>query len=366
MDPDDLPTRLPWQKRPGDWVGKLRQRMERGEAPGQPGRHFVPVGVVTDSAAALPVDWVQAHSRYLRVVPMPVMIDTQIFSEGTDDVPTELALGLAMGQSVRTSRPAPGQMLRAYQELAGAGCKHIISIHLSGALSGTVEAARLGARQSPVPVTVVDSLTVALAEGFAVMDVLEAANAGASVEELALVAGRASENHVYFAVPSLEQLRRGGRIGAVASMLGTLLNVKPILSVCDGHIVATEKIRSHARTLARLVAIAREEAAVRGPEARLAVHYFGNEAAAREIVDELSGVSSTEVLSVPVPAVLGAHTGAGVLAVAISGGTAPPPPAASKPEPKTRPAPARRESKAKRGDTPAAGAPPEVQVGETE
>ena len=340
MNADQLPTRAPWPIRPGAWVGKLRQRMERG-APTE-AELPIPIGVVTDSAAALPEAWVKDHATYLRVVPMPVMIDAQIFSEGTDDVPTELALGLAMGKSVRTSRPAPGQMVRAYEELAAAGCTQIISIHLSSALSGTVDAARLGAQQSPVPVTVIDSLTVALAEGFSVMDVLEAATAGASIEELTQIAERAAENHVYFAVPSLEQLRKGGRISAVASMLGTLLNVKPILSVCDGHIVATEKIRSHARTLARLVAIAREEAEARGPQARLAVHYFGNESAAEEIVHELAGVSSTEVLMVPVPAVLGAHTGAGVLAVAISGGTPPPPPAPPKP------VPPRREPRAKR------------------
>lgn len=357
MNADQLPTRAPWPIRPGAWVGKLRQRIERTSP--TDAEALAPIGVVTDSAAALPETWVRNHTQYLRVVPMPVMIDAQIFSEGTDDVPTELALGLAMGKSVRTSRPAPGQMLRAYEELAAAGCTQIISIHLSSALSGTVDAARLGAQQSPVPVTVIDSLTVALAEGFTVMDVVEKAATGASIEELTAIAERAAENHVYFAVPSLEQLRKGGRISAVASMLGTLLNVKPILSVCDGHIVATEKIRSHARTLARLVAIAREEAETRGPEARLAVHYFGNESAAEEIVHELAGDSSTEVLLVPVPAVLGAHTGAGVLAVAIAGGTPPPPPAPPKPAPKpsvkqeskTKPAPARREPRVKREAT---------------
>ncbi|MBP2386067.1 DegV family protein [Paeniglutamicibacter kerguelensis] len=339
MDPDQLPVRPPWQTRTGGWVDKLRQRMDRPEHGGPGGRGFIPVGVVTDSAAALPADWAKAHGRYLRVVPMPVMIDHQIYSEGTDDVPHELALGLAMGKSVRTSRPAPGQMLRAYQELAAAGVKRIISIHLSGSLSGTVEAARLAAPQSPVPVTVVDSLTVALAEGFAVMDVVEAAGAGAGLEELVDMAGRAAENHVFFAVPSLEQLRRGGRIGTMASVLGTLLNVKPILSVCDGHVIAHEKVRTQSRTLARLVAIAREEAAARGPEVRLAVHYFGNDAAAEEIVQELAGASRFEVLAVPVPAVLGAHTGAGVLAVAIGGGTAPRPPGpdAAKPRREQRP-----------------------------
>ena len=337
--PDQQPPR---PSGPGGWMGRLRGRKLRTGVPAA-GRARnagpVPVGVVTDSAAALPEDWAGRHALYLRVVPMPVMVDDQIFSEGTDDVPTELALGLAMGKAVRTSRPAPGQMLRAYQDLAAAGVQEIISIHLSGALSGTVEAARLAAESSPVPVSVVDSLTVALAQGFAVMDVVELAAAGAPMDQLRAVAEKAHENHVYFAVPSLEQLRRGGRIGALASVLGTLLNVKPILSVCDGHIIAHEKVRTHSRTLARLVAtcaLGREES--RG-EVRLAVHYFGNQEAAEEIVQELAGASEFEVLAIPVPAVLGAHTGAGVLAVAIAGGKEPAAPGPVRPDPKQRPDP---------------------------
>jgi hypothetical protein len=141
-------------------------------------------------------------------------------------------------------------------------------------------------------------------------------------------------------------------------VLGTLLNVKPILSVRDGQIVAHEKVRTHSRTLARLVAIARDEAAARGPEARLAVHYFGNQDAAEEIVQELAGASLLEVLAVPVPAVLGAHTGAGVMAVAISGGIAPPVPgpvrqeARPRHEPKPKPEPkAKPRSDAQRRDS---------------
>ncbi len=368
---DSQPARTPpGHASPGGFIGWLRGRLPRtGAEPAAGGSHHknVPVGVVTDSAAALPGPWAESHGRYLRVVPMPVMVDDQIFSEGTDDVQTELALGFATGKAVRTSRPAPGQLLRAYQELAEAGVKEIISIHLSGSLSGTVDAARLAAESAPVPVTVIDSLTVALAEGFAVMDVVELAGAGAPMAQLREVAAKAAQNHVYFAVPSLEQLRRGGRIGALASMLGTLLNVKPILSMCDGHIIAHEKVRTHSRTLARLVAIARQEAAERGPEVRLAVHYFGNQEAAEEIVQELAGASAFEVLAVPVPAVLGAHTGVGVLAVAIAGGIEPVAPGPLRPEPKPKPEPKPRPApRPKAGPNPASGSKGEPKPGNVE
>lgn len=276
------------------------------------------IGIVTDSAAALPDDWVSAHARVLRSVPMPVMIDGDIYVEGTDDVETELALGLAMGKTVQTSRPAPGQLLRAYRELAAAGMTHIVSLHLSARLSGTVDAARLAAEQSPVPVTVIDSRTVALAQGFAVMKMVAAAEAGAELETITALARAAADNVVFFAVPSLEQLRRGGRIGTAAGMIGTLLAVKPILTMSDGQIIVHEKVRTHPRAVARLVALAREEASRRGDGASMAVHYFGNQDQALELVAELGGASADAVFAQPVPAVLAAHTGAGVLAVAIT------------------------------------------------
>lgn len=337
MEASESHIRPPRATGPGGWIERLRPRRSRGTTESSTERKtVVPVGIVTDSAAALPDAWMAKHQRFVRMVPMPVMVNDQIFSEGSDDVPTELALGLAMGQAVRTSRPAPGTLLRAYRELAEAGVSEIISIHLSSKLSGTVEAARLAAASAPVPVRVVDSLTVALAQGFAVMATAERAAAGASADELEALAQSAADNHVYFAVPSLEQLRKGGRIGTVASMLGTLLNVKPILSMRDGQIIAYEKVRTQSRTVARLVAIARAEAQARGPAVQMAVHYFGNLEAAEEIVQELAGASQFEVLAVPVPAVLGAHTGVGVLAVAIAGGQAPPVPKPVRAEPKTR------------------------------
>ena len=228
-----------------------------------------------------------------------------------------------MGQTVQTSRPAPGQLLRAYTELAAAGVENIVSIHLSARLSGTVDAARLAAEQSPVPVTVIDSRTVALAQGFAVMKMVAAAQAGAGLTEITALARAAEDNAIFFAVPSLDQLRRGGRIGAAAGMLGTLLAVKPILTMSGGQVIVQEKVRTHPRALARLVALAREEAVARGPGASLAVHYFGNQDQALEIVAELGGASADAVFAQPVPAVLAAHTGAGVLAVAITSGPEP-------------------------------------------
>jgi DegV family protein with EDD domain len=248
---------------------------------------------------------------------MPVMIDGQIYTEGLDDVQQELALALAMGKTVQTSRPAPGVFARVYRELAEAGYQDVVSIHLSEKLSGTLDAARLAAQGAPIPVVVVDSATVGLAQGFAVMDAAEALSAGAPAQAAADLARRAGRNTLHFTVPSLEQLRKGGRIGAASGLIGTLLAVKPILAVDGGQVVVREKVRTLPRALVRLVSHARETSAG-GPGARIAVHYFGNEDQARELVPELEGSAVGEVLLQPLPAVLAAHSGAGVIGVVVA------------------------------------------------
>lgn len=106
MDASESHIRPPRATGPGGWMERLRPRRSRGTTESSTERKtVVPVGIVTDSAAALPDAWMAAHQRFVRMVPMPVMVNDQIFSEGSDDVPTELALGLAMGQPVRTSAP---------------------------------------------------------------------------------------------------------------------------------------------------------------------------------------------------------------------------------------------------------------------
>ncbi|EMY33128.1 DegV family protein, partial [Arthrobacter crystallopoietes BAB-32] len=145
------------------------------------------VAVVTDSAAALPAAWTSdpATALCLRVVPMPVMISGQIYGEGVDDVPAALTLGLAEGKDLKTSRPSPGLFRKVYEELADEGFEAIVSVHISGELSGTVEAASLAAAKVGIPVEVIDTRTVAMAEGFAVVEAVLAAQAGNPAEDVA-------------------------------------------------------------------------------------------------------------------------------------------------------------------------------------
>jgi DegV family protein with EDD domain len=279
--------------------------------------------VVTDSAAALPADWAAglADDGRLTVIPMPVMVGDEIYGEGEDDISETIALALASGTSVKTSRPSPGQFEQAYAAAQRRGFEAVVSVHISGGLSGTADAARLAAGRVGIPVEVVDSGTVGMALGMAVQEAARVAGEGAdAVAVAAAAAGRAARTKVYFYVPSLEQLRRGGRIGAAASLWGTMLAIKPILAVDGGKIVPLEKVRSAVRAVARLEEIVAADASARtASDVRVAVHHFGNPTAAESLAQRLAAAlpqcPPAQISSLP--AVLAAHAGLGVLAVIV-------------------------------------------------
>ena len=287
----------------------------------------VRTAVVTDSASALPADWVHACAGdgRLTVIPMPVMVGAEIYGEGEDDITETIALALASGTSVKTSRPSPGQFEQAFLAAERLGYEGVVSIHISGGLSGTADAARLAASRVAIPVEVLDSGTVGMALGMGVQAAVAAATAGGDTTDVAAAAAEQfARTKVYFYVPSLEQLRRGGRIGAAASLLGTMFAIKPILAVDDGKIVPLEKVRSAAKAVARLEEIAAADAASRPHgQARLAVHHFGNPAEADALAARLSaalpGCPPAQISSLPV--VLAAHAGLGVLAVIVGEGS---------------------------------------------
>lgn len=306
-----------------DRVLRLRDAA-RSETPGQPPPvPAVRTAVVTDSAAALPADWVRslAADGRLTVVPMPVVVGAEIYGEGEDDIAGTIAVALATGTAVKTSRPSPGQFDHAYRAAKDHGFDAVVSVHLSGDLSGTADAARLAAGRAGIPVEVVDSRTVGMAQGMGVQSAIAAAATGGTASEvLAAAEERLARTKVYFYVPSLEQLRRGGRIGAAASMWGTVFSIKPILAVEGGRIVPLEKVRSAAKAVARLEEIVAADALSRpSGETRLAVHHFGNQAEAEDLAARLAAVlpGCPPAQISALPAVLAAHAGLGVLAVIV-------------------------------------------------
>lgn len=238
--------------------------------------------------------------------------------------PGEVARALRAGQSVTTSRPGPDAFVQTYRRLAERGYEAVVSAHLSHAVSGTVDAAAVAAPDAPIPVTVVDTGTVGMATGFAVLAGARAARAGADAEETArVVEQQAAASTTYFCVASLEHLRRGGRIGAAAALVGSALAVKPLLTVENGSIRPYERVRTTARAHARLAELALAalaRAAAEYEAVDVAVHHLDDLAAAEALAEQLRGRVSVpgEVIIAELSAVLGVHVGPGTLGVVVA------------------------------------------------
>lgn len=334
------------------------------------------IAVVTDSTAALDPELVQrlsARGNFV-LVPMPVTIrtpgspDRQLQDLTAAEVDEAIMLAHVMGQTVSTSGPAPGVFADVYDELASRGFTHVVSVHLSGELSGTVEAARTGARLSRLGstgVSVVDSRTVAGAYGHAVvraLEVLNSASAGASVEcpspaqLVDYIQSVCEQSTLYFYIPTLDALRRGGRVSPALAMVGQMFQIKPIGTITEGKLAYVERPRTAARALERLVevtvqtcrehqhAAALSSASVGSTAADpassslaasprgevVAVHHVGNAAQAvqlyeqvQQMLGESSLVHDAAVSSAPeflvsaLPPVLSAHSGLGAVALVV-------------------------------------------------
>jgi DegV family protein with EDD domain len=279
----------------------------------------VSVAVVTDSTAYLP--WELTEGYGIHVVPLYVVLPGRSGREGMDVGPDEVARALAVrGQAVSTSRPTPGDFLAVYRAALDAGADRLVSVHLSSELSGTSDAARLAASQvGEHIVTVVDSRSAAMGCGFAVLAAARSAASGSDAREVAETARRtAAQTSTFFVVDTLEHLRRGGRIGAAAAVLGSALAVKPVLHVKDGRVVPLEKVRTTARANHRLVQRA-VEAAGDGPVSVAVHHLAAGERAERlaaELRERLPALRELHVSELG--AAIGAHVGPGAVGVVVA------------------------------------------------
>lgn len=275
------------------------------------------VAIVTDSTAYLPPGVVKEFD--LEVVPLQVVIGGESYAEGVEATPAKVADALRAWTPVSTSRPSPAAFAEAYQRAARQGHEAVVSIHLSGRMSGTAEAAQLAAREAPVPTVVVDSRSLGMGLGFAVLTAAAAAADGADVESVAAAArDRADRSSAVFYVDTLEHLRRGGRIGPAAALLGSALSVKPLLHLVDGQIQPLEKVRTSSRAISRLEELAVERAGT--GEVDIAVHHLANGARAQQLAHRLRGrlPALGDLYVCEIGAVVGAHVGPGTLGVVVS------------------------------------------------
>jgi DegV family protein with EDD domain len=269
------------------------------------------VRVITDSSAGLPPE-VCSELR-IDVVPLVVTAGGRSGEEGLEVTTDDVIEALEAKLPVRTSRPTPAAFARVFASVAG---EEVVAIHLSGELSGTAEAAAAALGEQG---EVLDSRTCGMGLGHVVIAAAQVARAGGSRADVVAAATTAMRRtHVYFYVESLDALRRGGRIGAAAAMVGGALAVKPLLQVREGAVHPLEKVRTASRALARLQAVAEQVVGRGGCD--VAVMHLGAFARADHLAvglkSALPGVVELRVTELS--AAVGAHTGVGALGIAVT------------------------------------------------
>jgi DegV family protein with EDD domain len=270
------------------------------------------VAIVTDSTADLPAQLVKAGG--ITVVPLTLNFEGRSLLDGVEIRPSEFYRRLPNATThPTTSQPSAGRFAEAYAALLN-DHEEVVSIHISEKLSGTYAAAVQGAEITDAKrVRVVDSQLVSMSLGLLTLAGAEIARQGASGEELERRV-REMREHVqtFFSVATLEFLRRGGRIGRASAMLGSVLQVKPVLCIRDGLVTPLERVRTFDRALNRIVELSRE--VDRGKGLCVIVGHADAEADAERVARELEPVAETLMIQ-PLGPVVGAHAGPGVVGV---------------------------------------------------
>nr|BAL57010.1 degV family protein [uncultured prokaryote] len=274
----------------------------------------MPVQVITDSTADLPPDL--ARSLGIAVVPLTVHFGTETFLDGVTITPDAFYTRLQQERTLpKTTQPSIGTFLEFYRRCANSD--GILSLHISSKVSGTYNSASQAAQQlaGGCPIVVVDTLQASLALGLVVLAAARAVQAGATLSEAEEVARRTARRcHLFGVLDTLDYLEKGGRIGRAAAFLGSVLQVKPILTLRDGEAYPLERVRTRRRAVERLVEITRQHA----PLAQLAVAYSTTPEEAQHLAERLQPFAPPQgVLLGRFGAVLGTYLGPGALGVAL-------------------------------------------------
>jgi DegV family protein with EDD domain len=276
------------------------------------------VAIVTDSTAYIPEDICKQLN--ITVVPLVVIWGNETFVDGITINPKDFYTRLGTAKVMPTTSQATIiDMHRAFEKLVGEGYE-VLGIFLSHKLSGTISSATQ-AREELGPakdkITIFDSNVIAMALGFQAMLAARAAADGASVKDIVKMLEKVRPNsNVYFAVDTLEFLHRGGRIGGAQRFLGTALNLKPILTLEDGKVAGSERVRTLSKALDRIVELVAHQCEGKS-RVHLATLHANAEENARLVMEKAQKVMNpVEVVFSEVSPVVGTHTGPGTVGLA--------------------------------------------------
>ncbi|NPV71198.1 MAG: DegV family protein [Firmicutes bacterium] len=273
------------------------------------------IKVVVDSTSDIPQDIRESHG--IVMVPLKVHFDPEVYLDHVEITPAQFYRKIKDSQvHPRTSQPSPGEFVEVYRRLGQDGSK-ILSIHLSKNMSGTYQSAVLAKSMIPeVDVEVMDSRLASMGYGVMAIAAARAAAEGKGVSECIDVAERVRQHvHLYFAVDTLDYLRRNGRIGRAQHLLGSLLQFKPILTVDnDGFVSSYDKVRGRGRVLPRLEEIFREHIPEGSSVVAVVAHAGAREDAEKLVSGFRASYNIRETVVTDLGPVIGTHTGPGTLA----------------------------------------------------
>jgi len=274
------------------------------------------IKIVTDSTAYLPEEVVQRYG--IQVIPLNVLFGERTYKEGLDLSYEQFYQMLAQAKNLpTTSQPAVGEFYELYSKLVQDGSE-VISIHISSKLSGTIDSALMACKELPeASISVVDSLSTAVGLELMVIAAAEAVAAGQSrAEVVAMLEQMVRETRLFFVVDTLEYLQKGGRIGGAAALVGTLLNVKPILHLKDGRIEPLSKVRTKRKAVKELLGLMVEEMGSEEP-VRIAVGHAVALKEGQSLLEKAqSRLNCTVSYLAQIGPVIGTHTGPGALGLA--------------------------------------------------
>jgi DegV family protein with EDD domain len=276
------------------------------------------VAIVTDSTAYIPDE--MRKQLNITVVPLLLIWGDEAFKDGVEMMPEEFYKRMENSKEIpSTSQATIPSLKKAFEELLEQGYD-VLGIFLSSKFSGTVQSAfqaREMISKGQDRIVIVDSLFTTMALGWPVITAARAAKAGMNLVECQQLAEKArDQTGVMFVVETLEYLRRGGRIGGAQAMLGTILNVKPLLEMQDGKIEAVEKIRTKRKALNRMLDLLEGKIAGHTP-IRLAIVHANAEAEALAFLETArQRFNPVESLLSPLSPVIGTHAGPGTVALA--------------------------------------------------
>jgi len=277
------------------------------------------VRIVTDSTADIPAD---VREKYgITMISLKVLFGEETYLDAVDLTTEEFYSRLKASPVLpKTSQPSPADFLDVYERLlAEDPTAPIVSIHLASVLSGTYQSATIAKSMVEIEgadIRVIDSCSASFGHGMQVVLAAQMAENGASADDIvAATAQRQKNTGIYFLVDTLDYLQKGGRIGKAAAMIGSLLNIKPILSLePNGTVTAVDKARGSKKAMAKIVELLKQSFG--NDELALVVAKTDDEATTNELRDRLTAeLNIKEIYYTTVGTVIGTYTGPGTSAV---------------------------------------------------